>query len=182
MSKVKQMLEARCVNSNIDKSELIRQVRSKIEEAVMAIFEENPTVNIIAVEGYAPNFNDGDPCKWGVNTQVDWFGEVYHNELHNEMSSIKMTAYDEGEVDANDLANTQYAKLLSRKPPGWKNAKTTVGYEALHEASILLCSFSNEFEIWDNDANGTSWMFVRKPSTIGGGVSFETVTDTFEHD
>jgi len=65
MSKVKKLLEVRGVNDKIDKSELIRQVRSKIEEAVVAIFEENPTVNILVVEGYAPNFNDGEPCKWG---------------------------------------------------------------------------------------------------------------------
>jgi len=93
-----------------------------------------------------------------------------------------MTEYDDGEVNTNDLANTQYAKLLSRKPPGWKTAKETPGYQELHEACSLLYSYSNEFEIWDNDANGTSWMFVRKPGSIGGGVEFDTIIDTFEHD
>lgn len=177
MNKVKAMLNERTKDTTIDKSELIRQVKSKIEEAVQAIFEENPTVNIIAVEGYTPHFNDGDVCRWGTNCQVDILGEVYHSELYEEMERIGLNNPNKI-VGLEKLADTKYAKLLSRKPLSYRERDKIPNLENLEDAKKLLYSFKKEFEIWDNDSNGTVWMFVRRQNTN----NFETIIDNFEHD
>lgn len=177
MSKVKELLNHRKSNK-IDKSDLIRQVKTEIEIAVQVIFDENPTVNIIAVEGFMPHFNDGDICKWGINVQVDVVGEVYHSELYEEMERTGMTSHSKS-VNKEKLADTKYAKLLSMKPPSYRETNTIPNTEELNDAVKLLHSFKKEFEIWDNEANGTVWMFVRHPSAT---YSFDTFIDNFQHE
>jgi len=173
MNKIQEMMAERKVGTKIDKKELILQMRSHIEKAVSAVFDSLPFVNVIGIHGYAPHFNDGDVCKWGIEVQVDWLGEAYYAPLYQESEEFN------GE---EDLSNSKYVKLLSEKTPGYAALKNHPNYQNLSEASALLYSFKKEFEIWDNDHNGTWWMFIRKPAAIGNPTPFEIETGNFEHD
>lgn len=167
MNKVQELLAVRN-GAKIDKTELIRKVTAEVHGAVEAIFQTNPFVNIIAVEGYTPYFNDGDPCTWRLGVQVDWFGEAYHSPLFKEIEN--------GGVDC------KYANLLSGPAPHWKDRDNHPNYPRLRESVNLLETFTKEFEIMDNEVNGTWWMFIRKRTMLDGAVEFESLTDNFDHD
>jgi hypothetical protein len=164
MNKVQELIARRFVNVKVDRSEMIRKAQESISEAVSAIFETNQFVNLIAVDGCVPHFNDGDICRWGINTQVDWSGEAYYSPAHD------------GET--GHAGGEKYGHLLSEQTPSYEDQMKHPNYQALDEANKLLNSYEKEFEAWDDDQNGTWWIFVRTPGTN----NFTIETDTFEHD
>lgn len=125
-----------------------------VHNAVAAIFADLSYVNMIAVDGHTPYFNDGDMCEWGINTQVDWLGDAYW------------------------APEEERAKLTSEVDPGYETRSMHPHHNDLMKALQLLNMFEREFNIMD-EANGTWWMFIRHESAENG---FRIETGEFEHD
>lgn len=160
MSKIKNLLDKYKQNHG-NRQELIAAARAKVNEAVQTIFDELPFVKIISVSGYTPYFNDGDVCKWSIHVAVDWYG--YNRSPHGQY--LDNCEDDDGEI-----------KLLISEPLPIDNRYNHPNKPQLKDAADLLECLSKEFEIMDDDANGTWWQFTRD------GAAFKTETETFEHD
>jgi len=169
MERIKQLLAER--KDNRSKDEIIKAAFVTINPVIKAIFDDMPQVNVISVEGYAPHFNDGDPCVWRLRYSVDWFGrdDVYHTPVH-------LSSYGDPELDEED--DSEYAGLFSKRDPGYKKRKDEPDYDNLVEAASLIGTLSGEFEIADQE-NGTYWVFVRDEEAPNG---FSVKSGTFDHD
>lgn len=55
----------------VDYNERKKIAEGNIHEALTTIFAELPAVNIVAIRGYTPGFNDGDPCTHSQQVAVD---------------------------------------------------------------------------------------------------------------
>lgn len=149
------------------RDEIVKAAFKTINPVIKAIFDDLPQVNVIAVQGYTPHFNDGEPCEWEIGASVDWFcrSEVYYTPIQ----------YDEYD-DKED--KSEYAALFSKRDPGYRTRDKEPDYPNLFKARDLILTLSDEFEIVDSD-NGTWWLFVRDNTAKNG---FTVKSDTFEHD
>ena len=141
------------LETRISADELRAAAVTSVNKAVMAIFADLSYVNMIAVNGHTPYFNDGDLCEWGMDSQVDWLGDAYW-------------APEEQRTD------------LTTEKVGWKVASIHPNHDNLVKARQLLAMFEREFEVLD-EANGTWWMFIRDESAENG---FRMETGSFDHD
>lgn len=48
-------------------SEFSKKAQEKLKEVILLFWNENPGVKVITWTQYAPYFNDGEPCEFGVN-------------------------------------------------------------------------------------------------------------------
>ena len=48
----------------------VSEMENAFNSAISDIFNDNPDVNIIAWRQFAPYFNDGDPCVFGVESPI----------------------------------------------------------------------------------------------------------------
>lgn len=153
---------------NRGRDEIVKAAFNIINPVIKAIFDDLPQVNVIAVQGYRPWFNDGDECIWSISTSVDWLGreDVYHTPVHLDSYGEDD---EEGDFDQS---------LFTKKDPGWQKREKESDFEALNKANQLLATLEEEFEIVD-DSNGTYWVFVRDEEAPNG---FSVQSDTFEHD
>lgn len=155
-------------NDNRSRKEITRAAWTVVTPVIQAIFADLPNVNIMAVEGYRPWFNDGDECVWGINVMVDWYGsdDLYHSPCH-------MSPYGDSETDG------EYNALFTRQDvPKYQDYQLQPDYENLKQAAGLLATLSDELKIID-EHNGTWWIFVRDENAENG---FRIDSGEFEHD
>lgn len=57
------------------KAQLKAGIKAELTERVKAVFESDPHIARVAWTQYAPYFNDGDPCNFGVNELQIYFAE-----------------------------------------------------------------------------------------------------------
>lgn len=122
-----------------------------------------PPVNIIAAEGYSPYFNDGDPCTWGLESQVEWMGDSCRSPI--------------GKYVEEDEVDEKYKALLLPEPD-YRTRESDPNYAILTKAHDLMETLADEFEILD-DNNGTWWLFVRDANEEKG---YRMETGDFDHD
>lgn len=175
MKSFQQLVEERCANGTRNNEEIYAATWSVINEVVQAIFNEMPDVNVMAVQGYTPYFNDGDICEWSIATSVDYYNldDVYYTPVYH------FSKY--GDQDEDSLVS----KLFNRVQPllsypeinrmGWEEKQASELVKRLKSAARLLNTLSHEFKIVDQD-NGTWWVFIRTDD------GFDMVYDTFDHD
>lgn len=174
MSKVKQLLEARNAQST--------DSWQKIEDCIQLIFDENPHLNIITVAGFAPHFNDGDRCRWGLSCVMidrffcdDNFGSSFAREISGHPSVIFEGDDKDAIINMHD-----HAKHLACVV----GAENLLDHSGISDAAQLIYTYEKDFEDIDTE-NGSCWTFIRTASTlagIGSGKTFTVDIEPFEHD
>lgn len=160
MGRIEELLAQREDGRSHD--EIKKAAEATIHEVVSAIFDEAP-VNIIAVEGHLPHFNDGDPCIYGIESQVEWMGYSYYSPI--------------GERTEEDEIDEKYKALLLPEPD-YKVRESDPNYAILKKGHDLVATLADEFEALD-DYNGTWWMFIRDANEEKG---YRMETGEFDHD
>lgn len=144
--------------------EIMSAARNEVDGVVQCIFDNLPEVRIIQVVGYAPHFNDGDPCEWGIATAVDYVGvdDCYYSPAHPEKESFK-----------------DYANYFNEDPLApYDEIRGRQSNEVLGNAANLMQTLSKTFKILDNYENGTCWIFTRRQNS----KDYELEIVNFDHD
>jgi len=162
-------METPNINAFVD---MIKKSRKTLDEkwteildAIQTIFDDIPDLKIIIAEGYAPWFNDGEPCVWTLSVKVDELGDAlyHHGGLDEDIENRQMQKF------SNDLS----ACLAYTRGKSIPNESLSNAYDLLH----LL-----DFEDFD-EHNGTAWAFVRNDNdSIGSGYSFAVDTERIVHE
>lgn len=156
MERINQLLAQRKDNRSLQERQRVAQ--ETINSVVAAIFADLPDVNVMAIEGEIPGFNDGDPCYWSQWAMVDWLNYGYGGDRPN--------------VDMS---------LMTRDPkslPDYQQRKELPEYNNLFAATQLLDTLKGECELIAGDYGGRWWVFTRDASAEGG---FRMETQEFEN-
>lgn len=84
------------------KKELVDTAKLVIKESVQELFNEWPEVVAVRWTQYTPYFNDGDPCKFGVNEPYVKIGDV-EGEFEDEDEWKYAGDFDYGSVEEKRL-------------------------------------------------------------------------------
>lgn len=99
-----------------------KRAQEKFKEVFKEFWEENPGINVVTWTQYAPYFNDGEPCVFGINcptfsnaTEPDDISDLRWEEYNGETEGI----WGCGEWNIKDIAkeypgvNPESTKILA---------------------------------------------------------------------
>ena len=96
-----------------------QKAQEKLKQVFSEFWEENPAINVIVWTQYAPYFNDGDACEFGVNdllysnaSEQDDIDQINEYEYGGENKSIWCEyQYD---IKKNEGVNVESIKILEK--------------------------------------------------------------------
>lgn len=119
---------------------------------IEGIFKKFPDINLVIIEGYKPDWNDGSECLWEVSLQIGSSGCCYYSPCYQETQN-KQGEFYELIKDTAPISSTTYQTIAT-----------------------IINNCSNLYEILDAGVNGTCWHYVRTPE------GFKVIKTHFVHD
>jgi hypothetical protein len=108
--------------------------KEALKESVKPVFEKFDKVTSISVWGYTPSFNDGDPCRFNMNTEDCEINEINLDDDESEDSEF---SYEE----TSEIQKYVAEQLSAFDEDEWESGFNEYGFKvtfSVHDGEVHI--------------------------------------------